>query len=93
MLQKMLLLIHSRNIQTQQEMAAALNVTPELVSLMIQQLVSSGYLQPLSECGISDTHNTSCDACSTRAGCALSSLRSGWMLTERGEKLIASNIS
>jgi hypothetical protein len=90
MLQKLLKLIHTGNIQTLQDLAENLNTTPGLILLMINQLVQAGYLQPLSACG-ADNSSASCASCSSHSSCLLGHTRQAWVLTDRGENLVQSS--
>ena len=90
MLYQLLFMIRSGDIQTHHEIATKLQISPALVLVMVNQLVQSGYLQPLSACSKDNTTSYSCETCSSHAGCLLAATRQGWLLTERGEKLISS---
>ena len=93
MLQKLLKLIHTGNIQTLQDLAENLNTTPGLILLMINQLVQAGYLQPLSACKPENISSASCASCSSQSSCLLGPTCQVWVLTERGENLVKSSFN
>ncbi|MFP4344218.1 MAG: FeoC-like transcriptional regulator [Anaerolineales bacterium] len=74
-----------QRLQTPQDLAQALNTTPEMVRTMAEQLKRQGYLQEAAQCA------AGCAECALGALCNVESPGSGarlWSLTEKGRRAV-----
>jgi predicted ArsR family transcriptional regulator len=82
MLNKLLELLRSGGTHRVADLARALETTPQLVELMLEDLVHMGYLrQTGGQCG------QSCAGCSLAGLCAAGEGGRVWALTEKGGSL------
>jgi len=88
MLAKILALINEGRLQNRQALAAELGISENMLSMMIEQLISLGYLQELGPNSKSCDCNTNCQACSLKEGCMMLSSQqpSSLLITSKGMK-------
>ena len=82
MLNQLLDLLRAGGIHRIADLARALETTPELVEVMLEDLVRMGYLRQVGgQCG------QSCAGCSLAGLCAAGEAGQVWALTEKGDSL------
>ena len=82
MLNRLLDLLRSGGTHRVADLARALETTPELVEVMLEDLVRMGYLRQVGgQCG------QSCGGCSLAGLCAAGEGGRVWALTEKGDSL------
>jgi len=84
MLSKVLRLADERGTLRSEELARALDASPELVNLALTELARRGYLQPITP-GCS----TACQHCPLRAACLYRRQPQVWTLTGKGAAWLA----
>ena len=82
MLNKLLELLRSGGTHRVADLAGALETTPQLVEVMLEDLVRMGYLRQVGgQCG------PSCAGCSLAGLCAAGEGGRVWAFTEKGDSL------
>lgn len=83
MLMEVMRLAVERGILNSAELARALDTGPELVDVMLEELVRRHYLQ-----AVLPGHSAACERCPMRAACLYRCQPRVWMLTRKGAALI-----
>jgi DNA-binding MarR family transcriptional regulator len=84
MLKRILSMMATGEVQTQVELATALDVPEPLLSQMVAQLASQGYLTQAA------MGADGCEGCSLHMQCNLDRRLRIWTLTEKGQRAAAS---
>lgn len=75
----------SKRMQTPEELARTLGVTPSLIEDMIQRLALQGYLTESAQC------SDGCTGCPLQSGCSTRQQSVHfWTLTSKAERLLSS---
>ncbi len=80
MLQQILTLMSDGDASTQGDLARSLGVPISMLSQMLSQLTSEGYLRETEQCG------ASCTGCALATACGDSHALRLWTLTEKGQR-------
>ena len=88
MLAKILALMNDGRIHTRETLAAELGISEGMLSMMIEQLISLGYLEEMGPNSKNCDTNGNCQVCSLKEGCMLLSNRqpSTLLVTPKGMK-------
>ena len=90
MLHRLLEIMQTGEVQSLAEIAQAMDISPEMVLQIIQELTHKGYLQEIgADCSVPQEGEPQggCSDCPASSGCRVTIRR--WFLTEKGRSAIS----